>query len=477
MRIEHDNIGEIQLPSEALYGIQSARAKENFFNSSVFNRNWYMAVGIVKLACYNIIEKFKKAAEQKYPQKIIHLNVPSFSNLELLKQAAVDVVDGKYFDNFIIPAVQGGAGTSINMNINEIIANAALLKKGLEAGCYSDIDPVEDANCFQSTNDVIPTALKVAIMKLLNELEESVNNLREKIEAKEKMYRNVPRMGYTQLQQAVPSTYGMLFSNYNDALSRDWWRISKCFERIKTVNLGGGAIGTGVTIPRYFIMEVVPELKRLTGLPVTQNENLTDNTSNLDSYVEVHAILKAHAVNLEKIANDLRLLAADISCESLKIPAKQKGSSIMPGKVNPVIAEYIISASHKIYSNDMLVSNMCGQGQFELNAYLPVIGNAILETLELLISMNRTLDNNMITGLSVDIERSEKEFYMSPAICTVLVPYIGYNKVEEMVFFMKNEKLSVFEANSKLALLSEERIKEIMKPALFLQKGFSLKDI
>ena len=183
------------------------------------------------------------------------------------------------------------------------------------------------------------------------------------------------------MQEAVPSSFGILFSTYNEALSRDWWRVSKCSERIKQVNLGGGAIGTGLSLPRFFIMEVVPELRKLTGLPLAHSENLSDATSNLDRWVEIHATLKAHAVNLEKMSSDFRLLSSDLAGDKIiSIPDRQVGSSIMPGKINPVIPEFVISAAHKIYSNDVLISSLCGQGTLELNAYLPVIGCAVIES-------------------------------------------------------------------------------------------------
>ena len=193
------------------------------------------------------------------------------------------------------------------------------------------------------------------------------------------------------MQEAVPSTFGRLFSSYSDALSRDWWRVSKCLERIKVVNLGGSAIGTSVAVPKYFVSEVVARLQQLSGLPVTRGENLSDATSNLDPFVEVHGILKAHAVNLEKMVSDLRLLASDVyGTHSLTIPKKQVGSSIMPGKVNPVIPEYVISCAHRVYSNDQLIAGLSAQGCLELNAYLPVIGHAMLESLKLLISADNT---------------------------------------------------------------------------------------
>ena len=373
-RTEKDTLGEKQIPADALYGIHAVRAKENFPGNTLFPVEWYRAVGIVKVACYKTYRKIRDAASKKLGNDL-PFNPISDNILDALINAGGEVAEGKYFENFIVPGVQGGAGTSINMNVNEIIANAALLKTGNKCGNYTYIDPTSHSNIFQSTNDVIPTALTIAVIKLLQELEEKINLLRQKVEVYEKQNRDKLRPGYTQLQEAVPSSFGLLFSAYNETLSRDWWRVSKCFERIKQVNLGGGATGTGLAIPRFFIMEVVPELRGLTGMQLSHSENLSDATSNLDKWVEIHATLKAHAVNLEKMSSDLRLLASDIAGDKIiKIPERQVGSSIMPGKINPVIPEFVISVAHKVYSNDNLISSLCGQGAFELNAYLPVIG-------------------------------------------------------------------------------------------------------
>src|SRR5450759_2450788 len=401
-RIEKDSLGEKQIPFDALYGIHALRAKENFPGNTQFPVEWYKAVGITKLACYKTYRKFRDAATEKLgqnlPVKIIDNDI-----LDALIYAAGEVAGGTNFDQFIVPAVQGGAGTSINMNINEIIKNQELLNSEHKCGEYSFIDPLQHANIYQSTNDVIPTALTVAVMKLLQSLEEHINMLRQKVEEFEKKNREKLRPGYTQMQEAVPSSYGILFSTYNEALSRDWWRVSKCSERIKQVNLGGGAIGTGLSIPRFFIMEVVPELRNLTGLPLAHSENLADATSNMDKWVEIHATLKAHAVNLEKMSSDLRLLSSDLlGTKMISLPERQVGSSIMPGKINPVIPEFVISAAHKIYSNDVLISSLSGQGVLELNPYLPVIGCAIIESINLLISCNSTLLHNLFTGMTIN---------------------------------------------------------------------------
>jgi aspartate ammonia-lyase len=315
-------------------------------------------------------------------------------------------------------------------------------------------------------------------MYLLKSLEEEINNNRQAIETLENDSRNYLRTAFTQMQEAVPSTFGALFSTYNEALSRDWWRVSKCKERIKVVNLGGGATGTGIAIPRFFIMEVVPELRNITSLPLSRSENLQDATANLDSWVEVHAILKSHAVNLEKISNDIRLLSSDISGKGfVAIPARQVGSSIMPGKINPVIPEYVISAAHKIYSNDQFISSLCGQGCLDLNAYIPAIGHAILESLKLLIAANNSMANFLLRGLIINKEAALDSLIKSPAITTALSPYIGYNKAAELAAVMKKEGIDVYKAAAKTGLITQDKLRKIMEPSNLLKLGFTISDI
>jgi aspartate ammonia-lyase len=280
------------------------------------------------------------------------------------------------------------------------------------------------------------------------------------------------------MQEAVPSTFGQLFSTYSEALSRDWWRVSKGFERIKVVNLGGGAIGTGIAIPRFYIMEVVPALKRLTSLPVTQGENLSDATSNMDKWVEVHAILKAHAVNLEKIVTDLRLLASGVaSMKEIELPAQQVGSSIMPGKVNPVVPEYLISSAHRIYANDQKIATLSSKGCLELNAYLPEIGIAMLESLKLLISMNRAFEEKVLKGIRVHEDEARRKLFNSPAVTTALSPLIGYNRAAELASQMKKMKQTIFQANESLGTIDPKKLEKLMEPGYLLKKGFTIDDI
>lgn len=478
MRQEKDFIGKKAIPKDALYGIHTIRARENFPDNSPFKLSWYKAIGLTKLACYQAYQKFREAITLKYPDVKLPVKLMDAETISLLIEAAMEVSEGKHFEHFIVPAVSGGAGTSINLNINEIIANLSLQKRNDSPGNYSLIDPIEHANIYQSTNDVIPTSLKVALTKHLSSLEESINGLREQIEFIENQYRNSVKIGYTQMQEAVPTSWGKVFSNYSEALSRDWWRVSRCFERIKVVNLGGSALGTGITNPQYYIMEVVNELRKLTGQPFTRGENMTDTTSNLDAFVEVHAIIKAHAVNLEKMSSDLRLMASDITgSKDIELPSRQTGSSIMPGKVNPVIPEFVISAAHKVYANDTLISSLSGQGCLDLNPYIPVIGNAAIESLELLIAANNSLRDNVIKDMKINDELASNKLYKSPSISTALIPLTGYHKAEALAKHMQQKNVDIFQANKTLQVIEEERLKEILKPDNLIKAGFRISEI
>lgn len=478
MRTEKDFLGKINIPVNALYGINSIRAKENFPDTTEFYIDWYKSVGLTKQACYITYKNFKKAVELSSENKNINFIFFSDEIIDNLILSAEEVAEGKYFEHFIVPAIQGGAGTSINMNVNEIITNATLKKIGQKCGNYHIVSPFDHANIYQSTNDVIPTSLKITVLQLLENLETSINKLRNTIEKIESKYRNTLRIAYTQLQEAVPSSYGMLFSTYNEALSRDWWRVSKCFERIKTVNLGGSAIGTSLTVPRYFVMEAIRILQKLTKQPVTSSENLPDATANTDTFVEIHGILKSHAVNLEKIASDIRLLSSDFhGNKDLTIPQKQTGSSIMPGKVNPVIPEFVVSTCHKIYANDMLISSLASQGNLDLNAYTPTIGHSIINSLKLLTAANTTLNNNLFNGLEINSSDKNHELYSKPVTTTALIPYIGYKRASEIAKIMKDEGLSVFEVNKKENFMDFNKLSKVIEIQNLLKSGFSIKDL
>ena len=343
---------------------------------------------------------------------------------------------------------------------------------------YKIIDPIEHANIYQSTNDVVPSSLKIAAIQQLYILETTINELRQQLERIENEHRHSIRQGYTQMQAAVPTTFGRLLGSYNEALSRDWWRVSKCVERLKQLNLGGGAVGTGLAIPRFFIMEVTRNLRDITRLPLARSENLADTTSNMDCFTEVHATLKALAVNLEKMSNDIRLLSSDIvQRKEMTIPSCQTGSTIMPGKVNPVIVEYVISVAHSVYANDVLVSSLCGAGCLELNAYVPTIGHRLLESIELLTSACKSMNDNLIKGLEINTEKALQSVLSSPTIAIALVPIIGYNKATNLNNYMKATGLDIFEATKELGIIPENQLKELLKSENLTKEGFNLEDI
>ena len=477
MRIEKDQFGEVEIEDDALYGIQALRSSNNFPINKKIHFEWYKAMGDVKKAYYLSIKNFYQQIDLNKKEIKREIRKIPQSVLDSLIKAASEISDGTHFENMIVPSITGGAGTSINMNINEIITNRALQLEGYNLGDYSFIDPYNDANCYQSTNDTVPTALKLAIMRQLDVLQESINSLRFELEQLEKKNFNLLRIGFTQLQEAVPTSVGRLISSYNEALSRDWWRVSKAKERIKSINLGGGAVGTALGIPTFIVFEAPKQLRDISSQPLTRAENLSDATSNQDDFVEMHSIMKTVAVNLEKIASDIRLLSSDISGQNrlFKIPSVQVGSSIMPQKVNPVISEFVISCSRKVLSNDQLISSLAASGTLELNAYLPTLGDAILESLDLLIASCNSLNNNMIKGIIVDEKNSYEALIHSPSITTALIPTLGYKVASEVASLMKKNKISIFEANNLIKLIPQKVLENILKPENLLSLGFSVK--
>jgi len=470
MRIEKDLLGELNIEDTALYGIHSLRAKANFPYAMPFPIIWYKNIALIKKAYYLTYKVFKAKALKKYSStkiKFIEDNI-----IDALISAADELIKEEHFNHFIVSGISGGAGTSINLNINEIITNRALELLKVKPGSYDIIDPIEAANIYQSTNDVIPSALKISIITLLKELEISILDLSKVFETKEQEFKNILRISYTETKEATPSTYGRLFSTYSEAFTRDWWRISKGFERIKTLNLGAGASGSGLSIPQFFIYEVYNVLKELTKLPIARADNLNDNTTNLDSLVEVHSIIKVIAVNFEKVSADLRLLSSDLA-KKISIAPLQTGSSIMPNKVNPVMFEYAISIAHKIYSNDSLIASLAAQGSLDLNPYLPIIGLSFIESIDLLINLSNVFKNTVesIKVLTPD------NIYKSLSIATSLLPYLGYNKSKELSKYMEINSVDIFTANDALNIIDKQKLKDILKPENLLSLGFKLSDL
>src|SRR5512145_2302130 len=371
-RTETDLLGTRKVPADALHGIYTERAIDNFpLALRPVNPALIHAYGAVKLACARANHE---------------LGCWDNAKAHAIETACMEMMEGRLDAAIRVDALQGGAGTSTNMNVNEVLANRALQILGRPLGDYQTVSPLEDINRHQSTNDTYPTALKVAAIQSLRLLQPNVIGLLEAFQRKEQEFSRIVKVGRTQLQDAVLITLGREMGAYAEAFARDRWRIYKCEERLRIVNLGGTAIGTGLGAPRRFIFIVVDRLREITKLGLARAENLVECTQNADVFVEVSGILKACATNLLKISTDLRLLTSgpDAGFGEIHLPPRQAGSSIMPGKVNPVIPEAVSQAAIVVMANDQALTTACSMGSLELNAFLPLIADALLGSLDLL---------------------------------------------------------------------------------------------
>ncbi|WP_022658751.1 aspartate ammonia-lyase [Desulfovibrio desulfuricans] len=413
-RQESDALGAVDVPLSAYWGVHTARALANFpLSGRAVRPELVRAMALVKLACCRANEELG------------YLPQPE---AQAIADACREVAHGGLAHAFVVDALQGGAGTSTNMNMNEVLANRAEELLGGSFGSYARIAPLRHVNLHQSTNDVYPTAVRVAALFLLKDLELAIAALQSAFQEKELAFRHILKVGRTQLQDAVPVTLGMECSAWAECLSRDRWRVFKCAERLRVVNLGGTAVGTGITAPRKYIFLVIEKLREVTGLGLSRAENLVDATQNVDPLVEVSGILKAHAVNLFKICADLRLLSSGPSAGigELKLPARQAGSSIMPGKVNPVICEAASQAALRVVADDSAVTQAAFMGQLELNAFMPLLADCLLGSMHLLAQANTMLAENCVQGLEADEAACARHLGRSFATVTALVPVLGY---------------------------------------------------
>lgn len=414
MRVETDSLGELQVPDDALYGIHTLRALANFpLTGMPCAPGLIRGIALVKLACA------RTNAELGFLD-------PALVNA--IAQACEEMAAGGLRDAVLVDVLQGGAGTSLNMNVNEVLANRAEEILGGRRGEYRWVHPLNHVNLHQSTNDVFPTALKVAAIEGLHALEKEISALQTAFQDKEREFSGVVKAGRTQLQDACPMTLGAEFSAWAEAMGRDRWRVFKCEERLRVVNLGGTAIGTGLTAPRDYIFLVTEKLREVTRLGLSRAENLVDATQNADVFVEVSGILKAHAVNLFKISSDLRLLASGphAGLGEVSLPAVQVGSSVMPGKVNPVICEAVGQSALQVMSQDMAVTLAAQSGQLELNAFLPLIAHALLGNLALLERACRLFRTRCVEGIVANAARCSELLEQSHSLVTALVPALGY---------------------------------------------------
>ena len=415
MRTEHDFLGKMNVPADAYWGIHTLRAVANFpISGFKVNPCLIKSIALIKKAC--CLANFETGyLDDEKSEAII--------------KACDEIANGRLADQFPVDALQGGAGTSTNMNVNEVIANRAIEILAGKKGDYSLIHPLDDVNLHQSTNDVYPTAVKVAGIYRMRDLAKSIADLQGAFQEKEKELNSIIKIGRTELQEAVPITLGAEFSAFAEAISRDRWRTFKCEERLRVVNLGGTAVGTGLTAPRDYIFLAVEKLREVTGLGLSRAENLPAETANADSFVEVSGILKAHAVNLQKIANDLRLMNL---LGEIKLPHLQAGSSIMPGKVNPVLLEAAIQTGIKVIANDSIINETAARGTFQINEFLPLLAHALLESLDLLTNINNILAI-YVRGITADSRKCQEYFEQSPMIITALLPVTGYEQATRLL--------------------------------------------
>lgn len=415
VRREKDSLGERDVPAQVYWGIHTLRARENFpLSGRTVPRALITAMARVKQAC----------AEANADLGFLPADAAG-----AIVSACREVAEGALADQFPVDLLQGGAGTSTNMNMNEVLANRALELLGLPRGAYDRIHPLEHVNMHQSTNDVYPTALKVAAIAQLRLLSESVALLQGAFQRKEKEFASVVKIARTQWQDAVPMTLGLECAVWAEAFARDRWRTFKCEERLRVVNLGGTAIGTGLGAPRDYIFLVIEKLRVLTGFGLSRGELPAGETANVDAFVEVSGILKALASSLVKTSNDLRHLNY---LGELRLAPLQAGSSIMPGKVNPVIPEAVIQAGLQVMANDFLVTESASRGSFQINEFLPLLGGALLDSTELLINASRMLARH-VQELEGNASGCRQYFDRSRMIVTAFVPVIGYEKARDLL--------------------------------------------
>ena len=464
-RVEKDSIGVKDIPEEVYYGVQTLRAAENFhitglnMHPEIINSLAYIKKASAITNCeVGILEKKKAQA---------------------IVQACDEIIEGKFHEDFIVDPIQGGAGTSLNMNANEVIANRAIEILGEKKGDYTIVNPNDDVNCGQSTNDVIPTAGKMTSLHLLQNLKKQLLRLYDALNEKAKEFDHVIKMGRTQMQDAVPIRLGQEFQAYSVAIMRDIHRMDKAMDEMRTLNMGGTAIGTGINADENYLRRIVPNLSEISGMEFIQAFDLIDATQNLDSFVAVSGAVKACAVTLSKMSNDLRLMSSGprAGFGEINLPAKQNGSSIMPGKVNPVIPEVVNQVAFNIIGNDMTITMAAEAGQLELNAFEPIIFYCMFQSIDTLGYAVETLVDNCIVGITANEERCRQLVENSVGIITAICPHVGYEKTADIAKKAINSNESVRSLILKENIMDEEELSRILDPIHMTEPGISGKDV
>lgn len=462
-RDESDSIGIKKVPIDAYYGVQTLRAAENFKITGLKTHDEFV----------NSLAQVKKASA------ITNREVGLLSKMieNAIVQACDEITEGKLHDQFITDPIQGGAGTSINMNTNEVVANRAIEILGGEKGNYNIVHPNDHVNMGQSTNDVIPTAGKITILKLIPKAVEQLERLYDALKEKAKEFDDVIKMGRTQMQDAVPIRLGQEFNAYSSVIKRDIARIKKVQDELKYVNMGGTAIGTGINADKKYLEKIIPNLNAVTGMDLKHPEDLIDGTQSLDCFVSVSGAIKTCAVNLSKMANDLRLMSSGpkTGFGEINLPARQNGSSIMPGKVNPVIPEVVSQIAFNIIGNDITITMAAEAGQLELNAFEPVIFYNLFQSIETLANGVNTFIENCIKGITANKDRCSELVENSVGIVTAICPHIGYKKAAQIAKTAIYTGESVREIILKNGIMNEAQLKEVLDTTGMTEPGISAK--
>lgn len=451
-RIEFDSIGSLQIPGDAYYGVQALRAKNNFpITNKKMHNELIISIAQIKKAAA-ITNKNSSLLNEEICNAIIY--------------ACNEIINGRFHEQFIVDAIQGGAGTSANMNANEVIANIAIEHLGYEKGNYKIVHPNDHVNMAQSTNDVFPSAGKLTILKLMPKAITELKKLYTAFLKKADEFDNVLKMGRTQLQDAVPMRLGQSFAAYGEVIKRDIKRLTNIQDEVRYINMGATAIGTAINVSPYYLDNIVNEISKETGIELYQCSNLIDGTQNLDSFAAVSSALKTCAINLSKISNDLRLLSSGprTGISEINLPAKQNGSSIMPGKINPVIPEVVSQVAFNIIGHDLTITMAAEAGQLELNAFEPVLFFNIFESIETLAGACKTLTENCVEGITANKERCLELFENSVSLSTALCPYIGYKKSAEIAKTALKTGRKVKDIVLEENLISKEKLDTILDP-------------
>lgn len=460
-RREHDLLGDRDVPSEFYYGVQTLRAIENFNISGVtlsFYPNLIDALAIVKEA----------AAEANFELGLLSKDVR-----DAIVKACEDIKNGKFHNHFAVDMIQGGAGTSTNMNANEVIANRALEILGYEKGQYEYCHPNNHVNLSQSTNDAYPTAVKIALINSNKKLIAVLNTLVESFSAKAKEFAHIIKMGRTQLQDAVPMTLGQSFEAYAVTLAEEVERLNQNAQLFLEVNMGATAIGTGINSEPEYTEKVMKHLKRISGLDVVLATNLVEATQDTGAFVMYSSAVKRLAVKLSKICNDLRLLSSGprTGINEINLPPMQPGSSIMPGKVNPVIPEVVNQIAFKVIGNDLTVTMAAEGGQLELNVFEPIIVQSLFESIEMLKNGMSTLKYRCVDGITANEERCREMVHNSIGLVTALNPIIGYEKSTMIAKEALKTGRSVYELVLEHKILTQDQLDRILAPENMIKPG------